>query len=77
MQQRVGRFNERYPWPRSQREQTICFVTSRALEVRSRGPSNTASGRRISPKDGPQDAGQYAAGTWACRRRTPADASES
>jgi hypothetical protein len=41
------------------------------------GPSNTAGGRRISPKDGPQDAGQFAAGTWMCRWRTPAAARAS
>ena len=41
------------------------------------GPSNTASGRRISPKDGPQDAGQFAAGTGMCLRRTPAPARAS
>ena len=41
------------------------------------GPSNTAGGRRISPKDGPQDAGQFAAGIWMCRWRTPAAARAS
>jgi hypothetical protein len=49
---------------------------SRAQEARKGGPSNTASGRRKSPKDGPQDAGQFAAGTGMCLRRTPAAARE-
>ena len=39
-----------------------------------RGPSNTASVRRTSPKDGALDVRQFDAGTWMCRRRTPADA---
>lgn len=42
-----------------------------------RGPSDVASGRRKSPKDGARDVRQFAVGTWMCRQRTPATASES
>jgi hypothetical protein len=42
-----------------------------------RGPSNTAGGRRESPKGGAQEVRQFAAGTGMCLRRTPAAARES
>ncbi len=41
-----------------------------------RGPSDAASRRWISPKDGPQEVGQFAAGPWTGHRRTPGAASE-
>jgi hypothetical protein len=52
------------------------LVVSCAHEARLRGPSDAASGRRSSPKDGAQDVRQFAAGTGMCRRRTPAAVSE-
>jgi hypothetical protein len=61
---------------RSETTRFALVVHARTMRV-GRGPSNTASGRRISPKDGPQDAGQFAAGTRMCLRRTPAAARAS
>jgi hypothetical protein len=63
-------------WPPSKRDQTICFVRHARRKRAQRGPSNTANRRRTSPKDGPQDAGQFAAGTGTYLRRTPSARSE-
>ena len=60
---------------RSKSETLASHFPARRMRA-DRGPSNTASGRRKSPKDGPQDAGQFAAGPWMDLRRTPASARE-
>jgi len=75
-QRRPYRSAAGHPWPRAKQDQTASLDMAARRRRASRGPSNTASGRRISPKDGPQDAGQFAVGTWMYRRRTPATASK-
>jgi hypothetical protein len=61
---------------RSETKRIASFSSARKMRVEQH-PSNTAGGRRKSPKGGAQEVRQFAAGPWMALRRTPATARAS